>query len=73
MLLSEAEPMPDFPDVETQDPADDGPEIRIIRVISERPQEWYDFEIDKARQARYIEAIKTSNAELEFCRKVGIL
>jgi hypothetical protein len=55
------------------DPADDGPEISIIRAITGCPQRWYDFEIDKARQARYIEAIKTSNAELELCRKVGLL
>jgi len=55
------------------DPADDGPEIAVIRAFTERTAEWYRMQITAARVAHEAEEWNTFNVENEFARKVGSL
>jgi hypothetical protein len=55
-----------------KDPADDGMEISVIRILTKRPDNWYKAEIYDARCKRALEDLHTLEVEAEFLRKVGI-
>jgi hypothetical protein len=57
----------------TKDPADDGPEIFIIRSFRGRSAEWYRIIITAARIVQDAETAHIIHVECAFARKVGSL
>lgn len=55
-----------------RDPADDGPEVAIIRQVLDRSEKWYHDRLPAATRERFNEEDRILAAEAEFLRKVGL-
>lgn len=61
------------PIASSKDPADDGMEINIIRVTTQRPETFYRNEIKRTLYNHTMEEVMIYEVEYEFCKKVGAL